>query len=185
MAAVIACVCAAAAAAPRGAADGWSTRSPGKPTAPIAIEFALAAEPAPGALLDISIEASAPSDVTDLALDARADDGRALLVAAQTPVAGKRGAWTVTVVPLAAGTSYLNVTVQGTLGTDTQTRSVAIPVRAGGTAAAAVVRTPTEADGSKQAAQSRNAARAMAAAKDAGERVVLLPAVETAGAAPK
>lgn len=183
----VACVGAAATAAPRHAAtDGGSaaTRSPGKPTAPLAIEFALAAEPAPGALLEISIEVTAPNDVTGLALDARADDGAALLVAAQVPVVGKRGAWTVTVVPLAAATSYLNVTVQGTLGTATQTRAVAIPVRAGGAAAAAAVRA-TEAGGSKQAAQARNAARAAAAAKDAGERVVLLPAVETTGGAPK
>jgi hypothetical protein len=180
VAAVLACACAAAGAAPR--VMDRATRSPGKPTAPMAIDFALAAEPAPGALLEISIEVRAPGDVGNLALDARADDGRTLLVASQAPVAGKRGAWIVTVVPLADGTSYLNVSVQGTIGTETQTRSVAIPVRAGGGPAAAAVPRSTEGGGTKQA---RTAARAPTAGEGAAERVVLLPVIETTGAAPK
>jgi hypothetical protein len=141
------------------------------------IEFALAAEPAAGALLEISVEVRAPADVGDLALDARADDGRALLVAAQAPVAGRRGAWTVTVVPLADGTSYLNVTAQGTIGGETQARSVAIPIRSGARASAV----PRPAGAAIQAAQAPDTGRPPAG----GERVVLLPMVEIPGAARK
>lgn len=177
-AAALASVYAVAAGAPHphgggsapAAADGAPRTSPGKPTAPITIAFALAAEPAVGALLAISIEIHSAAEVGDLALDARAEDGAALLVAAQAPVPGKSGAWTVTVVPLADGTAYLNVTAQGTIGGAPQTRSIAIPVRAG----------------NAKPAQAREAVRASAAAGEGeAERVVLLPAVETARPSPR
>src|SRR5262249_52311198 len=107
--------------------------------------------------------------VRDLALDARAADGRALLVAATAPVTGKPGAWTVTVVPLAAETSYLNVSVQGTLGAALETRSVAIAVRAG----------------PARAATQKVEAAARGDGEGGGERVILLPAVESARSAGK
>lgn len=171
---LLACVGAAASAAPRAqpgtahsTAAGVATRSPGKPTAPITIEFSLAAEPAVGALLAISIAVHASAELGDLALEVRAEDGSALLVAAQTPVAGVPGAWTVTVVPLADVTAYLNVTAQGTLGGVPQTRSVAIPVRVGN-------------------AKPARALRASAVAGEGeAERLVLLPAAETVRPAAK
>lgn len=165
VAAMLACVCATAGGAPR-PQTGAPARSPGKPTAPITIEFALAAEPAVGAAVEVSIEVRASAEVRDLALDVRAADPAALLVAAQAPVAGKPGTWIVTVVPLADATSYLSVTAQGTIGDAPQTRSVAIPLRV---------------PGAKPTAQ---AARARAAAGE-GEGVVLLPAVETVRPASK
>jgi hypothetical protein len=174
-AAALACVYGVAAGAPRtqdassapAVAGGVPTRSPGKPTAPMTIEFALAGEPAVGALLAISIEVRASAEVGDLALDVRADDGVALLVAALAPAAGTPGAWTVTVVPLTDVTAYLNVTAQGTIGGAPQTRSVAIPVRVGN-------------------AKPARAIRASAVAEDReGERVILLPAVEAARPGPQ
>ena len=168
-AAALACVCGAVDAAPRWR-SGAPPRSPGKPTAPLTIEVAPAAEPAVGALLEIAVEVRAPAEVRDLTLDVRAADGEALLVAAVAPVTGRPGAWTVTVVPLADGTSYLSVTAQGTIGGAPQARSVAIPVRAGA--------------GEKGRARPLAAQRVSLDERD-GEPVVLLPAAESARPAPR
>jgi hypothetical protein len=151
--------------AARPAADGGRapSRSPGKPTAPFAIDYVLSAEPAVGALLEIALEVGAPDEVADLGVDAQAADNQALLVAALAPAADRPGRWTVTVMPLADGTSYLSVTVRGTIGGSVQTRSVVIPVRIGGNA--------------KAAAQAVEAAPETG--ESAGEQVVLLPVVET------
>jgi hypothetical protein len=138
--------------------------------APLTVDFALAAEPAVGTLLAISIEVRAPADVRDLALDVRAADPQALLVAAQAPVPGRPGAWTVTVLPLVEATSYLSVSVQGTLGGSAQTRSVAIPVRAGG---------------DKPPARAFEAVSPPVAAGGRAERLILLPAIESPRATAK
>jgi hypothetical protein len=158
---------AAAAAAPPAESPLAQSSSPGKPTAPIAIDVALAAEPALGVLLDVTITARA-TDVRDLSLEARAVDAAALLVAARTVAADAGGgrAWTVTVLPIADGVAYLGVEVSGLLGGTEVSRNLLVPVRVGG---------------------ARRKIRAAAAGNDAeaGERLVVLPAQETAGPQPE
>lgn len=133
--------------------------SPGKPVAPIAVEHTLSAEPALGVPLTVTITARAEPSVGALTIEVHGDE--ALGVAAP-PLAAAAPAgtsiWTVTVTPVAAGTGYLSVLVQGEAGGEPQARSLLIPIRVGVAKPAAVE--PVKIDGG-------------------GEQIIALPAEES------
>lgn len=123
-----------AGAAPRGTvvrAPSTGAEFPGKPTGPIAVDYRLAAEPAVGVPLTISVTASVDGVSMGLAIDAHGTEPRAVLVVPPTLVAAADGvySWQITVVPLAVEAGYLSVVVSGTVDDTAQARSVTIPLR--------------------------------------------------------
>ena len=107
-----------------------------KPTGPIAVDYHLAASPALGMPLEIGVTARVVADVTGVTIGASAIAERRVVVTPPVLVAAGDGvyAWTITVVPLAAGAGYLSVIVSGNVDGLQQARSVTVPLR---TAAAA------------------------------------------------
>jgi hypothetical protein len=127
------------AAAPRAApaaASAARTELPGKPTGPIAVDHRLAAEPAVGVPVKITITARVESSVNGLTLEARASEPQAALVTAPEAMSAHGGVytWELTVVPLVAAAGYLNVSVAGTIDGVAQARSIAISLRSAGAA---------------------------------------------------
>jgi len=110
---------------------------PGKPTGPIAVDYRLAAEPAVGVPLKITITARVEGGVGALRLETSASVPNAVLLTVPSLVTSGDGgyAWELTVVPLTADAGYLNVIVAGEIDGVAQARSVSIPLR---TAAAAI-----------------------------------------------
>jgi hypothetical protein len=159
---------AAVAAPPRdetgaaGSAAAERPRGTHKPTGPIAVTHELAATPALGQLLEVTVSATAGAGALGLSLAARAADPDALLLAAQSAGVERDGrtVWVVTVMPLAPS-SYLNLVVTAELDGVPQARSLVIPVRVpGADAPASAAATSAEADA------------------DAAEAVISLPAEE-------
>jgi len=137
--------------------------SPGKPRAPIAISHELSGEAQVGQALDVRITARASAGIGGLSLELTSDD--ALLIGPFAPE-GAAGAtadervWTVSVTPLQAVSTYLNVFVKVRLGDQEQVRSVMIPIRAGD---------------AKAATESADALKT----DESGEAIIALPAEET------
>jgi hypothetical protein len=136
--------------------------SPGKPTAPIVIDYALGAEPAVGETLEVRITVRAPAEAGAVTLEARASDPQSLLMLAQSaPASSADGGetWTVHVLPLREAAGYLSVQAQARIGGGPATRNRLIPIRVAG-----APRVPSS--------------RPLAAGP-AGERLVVMPVEET------
>jgi hypothetical protein len=133
-------------------------RSPGKPTAPIAIGYAFSARPALGSPFDVRITASAEG-ITDLDLTVRGDEGLEVGVPVLTSSStdGAERAWTVTATASKEGALYLSVLVQGRSGADQPARDLLIPIQIGAKAPAKAAATEAKTDAS-------------------GERIIVLPA---------
>jgi hypothetical protein len=107
--------------------------SPGKPVAPIAIDYDLSAPPQLGVPFDVQITLAGRDGIADLALAVHADDG--LVVGTPQPTStsadGARGTWTIAATAYKDGTSYLGVLAQGTIGDQHPSRELVIPIRVG------------------------------------------------------
>ncbi len=104
-----------------------------KPQGPIAVDVRLAAPPALGVPLTVTITARAET-VDRLRLEARVDDSAALVIGAQSGPVDRAGArsWVVTVVPMHASGGTLSVVVAGEIDGVAQARSVTTEVRPAG-----------------------------------------------------
>ncbi len=104
---------------------------PGKPTGPIVVEHRLAADPAVGVPLEISVTARVDAAAGGLSIEANATVPRAALVTPPRLLAAGEGvySWQITVVPLAVEAGYLSVIVSGTIDGLDQARSVTISLR--------------------------------------------------------
>ena len=104
---------------------------PGKPTGPILVEHRLAADPAVGVPLDITVTARVDAAASGLSIEANATVPRAALVTPPRLLEAGAGvySWQITVVPLAAEAGYLSVIVSGTIDGVDQARSVTISLR--------------------------------------------------------
>jgi hypothetical protein len=136
--------------------------SPGKPQPPIDLSYELLGEPQIGQPLQIRLRSRSALDLAALNL-ALSGSERLLLAPGSTLVelrSGLRGQPAeriISVTPMAAGTSYLNVVVHAEVGGEIQARSVTIPIRVGG---GAVVNEPA----------------GVLSADEAGEAIITLPA---------
>jgi hypothetical protein len=120
-----------AGAAPRSLEASSANELPAKPTGPISVEYRLAAEPAVGVPLTITVTARVENDVGTLGIEANATSPRSVLV---TPpqldtTSDGRYVWELTVVPLAAEAGYLSVIVSGASEGVAQASSVTISLR--------------------------------------------------------
>lgn len=114
--------------------------SPGKPTAPIAIEHAWLEPPSVGRDLRLEITVGSDRALGDVTIRLTGDEGLIVDVASVTTrvaaiEAGARHAFAPAVLAATTGTHYLAVSVSAAIGGGVQTRSVTIPVRLGGAAA--------------------------------------------------
>ncbi len=118
-----------AGAAPRGFERALA-EFPGKPTGPIAVDYRLAAPPAVGVPLTITVTARVEPDVGALATEATATAPRSVLVTEPHLETARDGnyVWELTVVPLAAEAGYLSVIVAGASAGVAQASSVTIPL---------------------------------------------------------
>jgi hypothetical protein len=107
--------------------------TPGKPVAPIAIDYALSAQPLLGVPFDVSITVEGRDGIAALTLTVHAEDG--LEVGTPQPTSrsadGTSGTWTVVATVYKEGTSYLGVLAQGTVGGRQPSRDLEIPLRIG------------------------------------------------------
>jgi hypothetical protein len=107
--------------------------SPGKPVAPIAIDYELSSPPQLGVPFDVQITLAARDGVTDLALTVHA--GAGIEVGTPQPMSssadGAQGTWTIAATAYQQGTSYLGVLAQGTAGDQHPSRNLVIPIRIG------------------------------------------------------
>lgn len=134
-------------AAPRSLEAVAPGELPGKPTGPITVEYRLAAQPAVGVPLTITVTARVENNVGTLGIEANATSPRyVLLTPPQLATAGDgKYVWALTVVPLAAEAGYLSVIVSGTSEGVAQASSVTISMRSA--AAPAEVPLSAAADG--------------------------------------
>jgi hypothetical protein len=121
-------------AAPREVVEARSparAEFPVKPTGPIAVEHHLAAVPAVGVPLTVTISARVAGQASALRLETSASRPDTVLLTTPTLVAAADSefTWTLTIVPLAADAGYLNVEVEGEVDGLPQARSVSIAVR--------------------------------------------------------
>ena len=132
LALVAAVVTTAVAAAPL-AAPVAATHGETKPMGPIAVDVRLAAPPALGVPLTVTVTARAEA-VDHLELEVRADDSAALVIGAQSGPVDRAGArsWVVTVVPMRASGGNLSVVVAGEIDGVAQAQSVTTKVRPAG-----------------------------------------------------
>lgn len=116
---------------------------PGKPTGPISVEHRLAAEPAVGVPLAITVTARVNAVVDGLSIEATASAPQAALVtpARLLEAANGRYVWQITVVPLAAEAGYLRVLVAGLVDGTPQAQSLTISLRSAAPEADAPVAT--------------------------------------------
>ena len=107
---------------------------PSKPTGPISVDYRLAETPALAMPLTITVTARAEAGAGRLLLQTSSSDSAALWVSAAAPVAASEGAqaWVLTVVPLLATPSHLQITVAGDIDGVPQARTVVIPIRVAG-----------------------------------------------------
>ncbi len=121
-----------------------ATHDEAKPLGPIAVDVRLAAPPALGVPLTVTVTARADAAAVDrLALEVRADDSAALVIAAQSGPVDRAGArnWVLTVVPVRASGANLNVVVTGEIDGVAQARSVTTKISPPG--AVSAVRAPS------------------------------------------
>jgi hypothetical protein len=131
LAAAVAWPCVLAAAPKDVERPAASAEFPGKPTGSIALEHRLAAMPAVGEPLEITVTARVGPAFGALAIEASATRPDALLVVPpKLEEAGDgRYRWTITVVPLAVDAGYLSVLVSGEADGVPQARTVTISLR--------------------------------------------------------
>lgn len=133
LALVAAFVAGTVAAAPLDAPVGASRET--KPQGPIALDVRLAATPALGVPLTVTVTARADAAAVDrLALEARVDDSAALVIGEQSGPVDRSGArsWVVTVVPMRASGGRLSIVVAGEIDGVVQARAVTTEVRPAG-----------------------------------------------------
>ena len=118
-------------AAPRSLERAARAELPGKPTGPISVEYRLAAEPAVGVPLTVTVTARVENDVGTLGIEASPTAPRAALVTAPQLASAGDGnyVWELTVVPLAAEAGYWSVIVSGASDGVAQASSVTISLR--------------------------------------------------------
>lgn len=129
-------------AAPRGMLASAGARQfdpPSKPTGPISVDYRLADTPSLAMPLTITVTARAEAGAGRLALQTAASDPQALWVSAAAPVAAGEDvqSWVLTVIPLLATPTHLQVTVAGEIDGVPQARTVVIPIRVAGEVASA------------------------------------------------
>ena len=133
--------------------------SPGKPIAPIAIDYELLAPPQLGVPFDVQITLVGRSGISDLALTVHADDG--IVIGTPQPTSssadGAQGTWTVAATAYKEGTLYLGVLAQGTVGDQHPSRELVIPIRIG------------------VAASAEQTAAALSSTGSSTQRVIVLP----------
>src|SRR5688572_11150246 len=136
-----------AGAEPRSLEALAASELPGKPTGPIAVEYRLAAEPAVGVPLTVTVTARVENDVGTLGIEANATSPRSVLVTPPQLVTTGDGiyVWELTVVPLAVEAGYLSVIVSGAGEGVAQASSVTISLR--GAAAPVATALSAAADG--------------------------------------
>ena len=110
--------------------------SPGKPLPPIDFKYELLGEPVVGQPLEIRVTSNVQADLDALNVALSGSERmqvpaaiarfRMARTASSTPMTR-----TITVTPLATGTTYLNVVLQADIGGRTQSRAVTIPIRVG------------------------------------------------------
>jgi hypothetical protein len=124
---VAAVVTGAVAAAPLDAPV--ATHQEAKPLGPIAVDVRLAAPPALGVPLTVTVTARAEA-IDRLDLEVYTDDSAALVIAGQSGPVDRAGArtWVVTVVPLRAWGSNVSVVVAGEIDGVAQAQSVTTKV---------------------------------------------------------
>jgi hypothetical protein len=136
--------------------------SPGKPVAPIGIDYEISAPPQLGVPFDVQISLAGRGGIADLALTVRADDG--LEVGTPQPTSssadGARGTWTIAATAYKEGTLYLGVLAQGTVGDQHPSRELVIPIRIG------------------VAASAEQTAAALSSTGSSTQRVIVLPSEE-------
>jgi hypothetical protein len=110
-----------------------ATRDEAKPLGPIAVDVRLAAPPALGVPLTVTVTARAEA-VDRLDLEVRTDDSAALVIGGQSGPVDRAGArsWVVTVVPLRASGGNLSVVVAGEIDGVAQAQSVTTKVALAG-----------------------------------------------------
>ena len=115
-----------------------ATHEEAKPTGPIAVDVRLAAPPALGVPVTVTVTAHAET-IGRLALEVYADDPAALAVVAQSAPVDRAGvrSWEVTVIPTRVSGGTLDVLVAGEIDGVVQARSVVTPIELGGAAPAA------------------------------------------------
>jgi hypothetical protein len=111
--------------------------SPGKPQPPIDLSYELLGEPEIGQPLQIRLRSRATLDLAALNLALSGSERLLLapgsaLVELRSSLRGQPAERIITVTPMAAGTSYLDVVVHAEVGGELQYRSVTIPIRVGG-----------------------------------------------------
>lgn len=143
------------------------SESPGKPTAPIAVDYAWLEPPAAGRDLRLELEIGSPRRLADVRV--MLDGGAGLVVDAASAVTrvaalepGEAHTFVPSVLAAEPGTHYLGVTVTAVIDGAEQSRSISIPVRLG---AAATSESPGNEPSSDAASSSE-------------ERVQTLPAEE-------
>ncbi len=142
--------------------------SPGKPTAPVELQYALQGKPAVGRQLDIALRASPRVAVRELKLMVNVPDGIVLGNLYPQVIFTDRGAGDVSehlvsVIPQQDGFFHLNVVATVATEQGSQSRPFSIPVVVGDVAIE---------PGVKPLAPKRNAA---------GEAVISMPAIEAEG----
>ena len=132
LALVAAVVTGAVAAAPLNA-PAAATHEEAKPLGPIAVDVRLAAPPALGVPLTVTVTARAEA-VDRLELEVRTDDSAALVIGAQSGPLDRAGvrSWVVSVVPVRATGGNLSVVVAGEIDGVAQAQSVTTKVRPAG-----------------------------------------------------
>ena len=113
-------------------APASATHEESKPLGPIAVTVRLAAPPALGVPLAVTVTARADAAAVDrLALEVRADDSVALVIGAQSAPVDRAGArtWVVTVVPMRMSGGNLSVVVSGEIEDVLQAQSVTTKIR--------------------------------------------------------
>jgi hypothetical protein len=130
LAAMLASAASVAVSAPPGAIRG----PVGKPTAPIAIRHALAAAPALGRPLEISIEIESAVPLDDVTVSLSGDNGLFVNASEATlriPRIESDAVHrvTVTVTPLVLDVLYLTIVVDADTGGERQARTALVPVR--------------------------------------------------------
>jgi hypothetical protein len=132
LALVAAIVTGAVAAAPLDAPVA-ATHEEAKPSGPIAVDVRLAAVPALGVPLTVTVTARAEA-IDRLELEVHTDDSVALVIGAQSSPVDRAGArsWVVTVVPTRASGGNLSVVVAGEIDGVAQAQSVTTKVRPAG-----------------------------------------------------
>jgi hypothetical protein len=107
-----------------------ATHDEAKPTGPIGVDVRIAAPPALGAPLTVTVTARAEA-IEGLALEVHADDPAALAIVAQSAPVDRAGArsWEITVIPMRTAGGNLGVVVAGDIDGVAQAGSVVTPIR--------------------------------------------------------